>query len=177
MSSPQSNSTHTSDSPIALALRTARTPGRPLTELSIGNVTFCSTSSAARPGDSVSTTTVGAFSSGNTSTGMRGTWKPAKTSTPSASRSTASGCRSDHAISWRNMLLVVVRVEGAVGVEVAALAGRSRAREHQLVGAGEHDLVAVAHAALDLDPLAVVDAEVRFDADHLVGVGRIAAEE
>jgi hypothetical protein len=59
---------------MALALRTRRMPGSPLTELSIGNVMFCSTSSAAKPAASVSTTTVGAFSSGNTSTGMRGTW-------------------------------------------------------------------------------------------------------
>jgi hypothetical protein len=71
MSVPQSNSTHTSDSPIELLLRRRRTPGKPLTELSTGKVTYCSTSSAAKPPASVRITTVGAFNSGNTSTGIR----------------------------------------------------------------------------------------------------------
>ncbi len=49
-----------------------RTPGIPFTAASIGKVTYCSTSSAASPAASVITTTVGAFSSGKTSTGICG---------------------------------------------------------------------------------------------------------
>src|SRR6185503_2357463 len=175
MSSPHSNSTQTIDSPTALELRTRRTPDRPFTALSIGNVTFCSTSSAASPGASVSTTTVGAFSSGNTSIGMRGTCQSANPSTMPASSRTTAGWRSENAMRARNMgaLLVLAFVEGAVGVEVAALRCCAGAREHQLVGAREHDLVAVDEPALDLDPAAVVEAQVRFDADDLVGIGGI----
>ena len=47
-----------------------RTPGKPLTELSTGNVMYCSTSSAAYPGDSDMIVTVGALSSGKTSTAI-----------------------------------------------------------------------------------------------------------
>src|SRR5262245_25214295 len=151
MSSPHWNSTQTSDSPIALELRTRRTPGRPLTALSSGNVMFCSTSSAAKPPASVRITTVGAFSSGNTSIGMRGTCQSANTSTIAATSSTTAGWRSEKAMRARNMarlLLVLALMERAVGVEVAALLRRARTREHQLVGAREHDLVAVAQAAL-----------------------------
>jgi len=39
MSVPQSNSTQTIESDVALAERTRRAPGRPLTAVSIGNVT------------------------------------------------------------------------------------------------------------------------------------------
>src|ERR671925_78362 len=44
---------------MALAVRTRRTPGRPFIAVSMGKVTFCSTSSAANPGASPITTTVG----------------------------------------------------------------------------------------------------------------------
>jgi len=51
--------------------RTRVTPGMPLSAVSIGTVTSCSTSSGAMPPASVSTVTCGLFRSGNTSTGMR----------------------------------------------------------------------------------------------------------
>jgi hypothetical protein len=56
---------------MADPLRTRRTPGSPLRDVSIGKVTYCSTSSAASPPASAMMITVGAFSSGNTSTGVR----------------------------------------------------------------------------------------------------------
>jgi hypothetical protein len=102
MSSPQSNSTQSSESPIALALRRRRTPARPPICASSGTVTFCSTSSAARPGASVSTTTVGALSSGKTSTGMRGTCHAASPTIRSAVNSTKVGCRSAERMRARN---------------------------------------------------------------------------
>src|SRR5687768_3110855 len=99
MSVPQSNSTYTIDKLIALPLRTRRTPDRPLTAVSIGSVTFCSTSSADSPPASVRITTVGAFSSGNTSTGMRGTWYADRATTATARSSTSAGFLSENAIS------------------------------------------------------------------------------
>ena len=71
MSVFQSNSTHTTENPVAEEERTRRTPVAPLTAVSTGKVTRRSTSSAAMPLASVITTTVGAFRSGNTSTSMR----------------------------------------------------------------------------------------------------------
>ena len=81
MSIPQSNSTYAIESPMALEVRTRRTPGIPFTADSRGKLTYCSTSSAASPGASVITTTVGTFSSGNTSTGARGRRQAARAST------------------------------------------------------------------------------------------------
>ena len=60
----QSNSTHTTEKPVADELLTRLTPAAPLSDVSTGNVTNCSTSSGAMPGASVMTTTVGAFRSG-----------------------------------------------------------------------------------------------------------------
>ena len=71
MSVPQSNSTHTTEIPCAVDERTRRTPVAPFTDVSMGNDTNASTSSGAMPWASVSTVTVGAVRSGNTSTGMR----------------------------------------------------------------------------------------------------------
>ena len=71
MSVPQSNSTHTTENPVVDEERTLRTPVAPFTEVSMGKVTNCSTSSAAIPSASVITTTVGALRSGNTSTSVR----------------------------------------------------------------------------------------------------------
>ena len=70
MSVPQSNSTHTTEKPLVDCERTRRTPVLPLTAVSIGNVTSCSTSSVAIPPASVMMTTVGALRSGNTSTSV-----------------------------------------------------------------------------------------------------------
>ena len=66
----QSNSTHTTEKPAVDDERTRLTPVAPFTAVSIGNVTSCSTSSAAMPLASVITTTVGAFRSGKTSTSV-----------------------------------------------------------------------------------------------------------
>ena len=71
MSVSQSNSTHTTEKPVAEEERTRRTWVAPLTAVSMGKVTSCSTSSAAMPLASVITTTVGALRSGNTSTSVR----------------------------------------------------------------------------------------------------------
>ena len=70
MSVSQSNSTHTTEKPVVDEERTRRTWVAPFTAVSMGNVTSCSTSSAAIPLASVITTTVGAFRSGNTSTSV-----------------------------------------------------------------------------------------------------------
>ena len=88
---------------MAEALRTRRTPGRPAVAVSNGNVTVCSTSSAASPGLSAITTTVGAFSSGKTSTGIVPTRQVAASSSSAAPTSTTNGRCSANAISWRNM--------------------------------------------------------------------------
>ena len=74
MSVSQSNSTHTTEKPVVDEERTRRTPVAPLTAVSMGNVTSCSTSSAAMPPASVMTTTVGAFRSGKTSTSVWNVW-------------------------------------------------------------------------------------------------------
>ena len=66
----QSNSTHTTEKPVADELLTRLTPAAPLSDVSTGNVTNCSTSSGAMPGASVMTTTVGAFRSGKMSTSV-----------------------------------------------------------------------------------------------------------
>ena len=70
MSVPQSNSTHTTAMPSAVAERTRRTLEAPLMALSSGNVTSDSISSGAMPRPSVRMVTVGAVRSGNTSTGI-----------------------------------------------------------------------------------------------------------
>lgn len=59
------------DRPTPDTERTRVTPGMPLSEVSIGKDTSCSTSSGAMPPASVSTVTTGLFRSGNTSTGVR----------------------------------------------------------------------------------------------------------
>ena len=67
---PQSNSTHTTEKPTAVADRTRRTPAAPFIAVSMGNVTSVSTSEGAMPWASVRIVTVGAVKSGKTSTGM-----------------------------------------------------------------------------------------------------------
>ena len=70
MSVPQSNSTHTTAMPTAVADRTRRTPGPPLMADSSGNVTSASNSSGAMPWPSARMVTVGAVRSGKTSIGI-----------------------------------------------------------------------------------------------------------
>ena len=70
MSVPQSNSTHTTAIPTAVADRTRRTPDAPLMALSSGKVTSDSISSGAMPCPSVRMVTVGAVRSGKTSIGI-----------------------------------------------------------------------------------------------------------
>ena len=88
---------------MAEALRTRRVPGRPLTAVSIGKVTLSSTSSAANPPASVITTTVGALSSGKTSTGMFLLLSPAKTSSRPAKTTTREDWRREKAMSFASM--------------------------------------------------------------------------
>ncbi len=71
MSVPQLNSTQTIEMPADDEDLTLLTFPAPLTAVSTGKVTKRSTSSGAIPCASVSTTTVGAVRSGNTSTSMR----------------------------------------------------------------------------------------------------------
>ena len=81
MSVPQSNSTHTTAMPSAVADRTRLTSDAPLMAASMGNVTSVSISSGAMPWPSVRIVTVGAVRSGNTSTGMsRAVHRPAPAS-------------------------------------------------------------------------------------------------
>ena len=70
MSVSQSNSTQMMENPLVDDERTRRTCVAPLTAVSMGKVTSCSTSSAAMPPASVMTTTVGAVRSGKTSTSV-----------------------------------------------------------------------------------------------------------
>ena len=67
---PQSNSTHTTEKPTAVADRTRRTRAAPFIAVSMGNVTSVSTSVGAMPWASVRIVTVGAVKSGKTSTGI-----------------------------------------------------------------------------------------------------------
>jgi hypothetical protein len=103
MSVPQSNSTQTSERLMALELRTRRTPAMPVIAVSIGNVTYCSTSSAARPPDSLRTTTVGALSSGKTSIGMSRSVIAVKPSRTAAAMSTRAEWVSENRIRARSM--------------------------------------------------------------------------
>ena len=64
MSTPQSNSTVNTDSPVVDSDRTRNTPGVPFIRLSSGKVIIRSTSSAAIPGQEVMMFTSGAFKSG-----------------------------------------------------------------------------------------------------------------
>ena len=101
---------------------------------------------------------------------------------PPPAISTSAAFLSENAMSRLSIAIAASYLSGsgvprAVGVEVAAARRLAAAGELQLVHAVEHHLVARLHAALDDDPLAVADAEVGLDADHLVGVGRVAAEE
>ena len=90
MSTSHPNSTYTTDSPNPDWLRTAFTPVAPSSADSSGYETSVSTSSGARPGHSVMTTTRGRSRSGNTSIGMRAARNPPY---PSATRhrTTTSG--------------------------------------------------------------------------------------
>lgn len=96
MSSPQSNSTHTTATPTAVAERTRRTPLAPFMAASIGKVTSDSRSVGAIPRASASTVTVGAVRSGSTSTGMRAVTYPPHSRKPTASARTSVLFRSDH---------------------------------------------------------------------------------
>ena len=94
MSVPQSNSTHTTENPVVEELRTLRTPVEPLTAVSMGKVTSCSTSSAAIPLASVMTTTVGALRSGNTSiSALKVRYSPAANSSTDATSISSRFCR------------------------------------------------------------------------------------
>ena len=96
MSVPQSNSTHTTAMPTAVADRTRRTPEAPLIALSSGNVTSDSISSGAMPWPSVRMVTVGAVRSGKTSIGI---CRAVQTPAPSSSSDrpiTSQLCSIDH---------------------------------------------------------------------------------
>ena len=94
MSVSQSNSTQTTENPAVLDERTRRTCVAPLTDVSMGKVTSCSTSSAAMPLASVMTTTVGAVKSGNTSTSVcRAVYVPPTSSSTEATSTRMRFCK------------------------------------------------------------------------------------
>ena len=62
-------------------------------------------------------------------------------------------------------------------MEVPAPLGGAAGGEHELEGAVEDDLVAVAQAAEDGDPAPVVDAEVGVETDGGVGIAGVAPED
>jgi hypothetical protein len=143
MSVPQSNSTHTMLMPCEVEERTRRTPVAPFTAVSIGNVTSVSTSSGAMPCASVSTVTVGAVRSGNTSTGMRAAVIVPATSSSAAAATTSSRFRMDQRITLSSI--------GASSVCVAAgevIAGHGG--EAHLVRAGGDDHLARPDAGDDV---------------------------
>ena len=74
-------------------------------------------------------------------------------------------------------VILFVRVKRAVGVKVATLRCLIGAGQHQLERARLDDFVAILDATQDLDPLAVLAAEVCDHADDLVRVLRITAKE
>ena len=88
MSCPQSNSTHTTATPTAVADRTRRTPAAPFSADSIGKVTSDSISSGSMPGASARIVTVGAVRSGSTSSGIRDAVQPPHTRKAAASATT-----------------------------------------------------------------------------------------
>ena len=88
----QSNSAWTIETPMALELRTARTPGDPLRAASMGKVTCASTSSGARPCASVMTVTRGRLRSGKTSIGSVTSDQPPMPRTASAMASVIQRC-------------------------------------------------------------------------------------
>jgi hypothetical protein len=71
MSVPHANSTHTIEMPMPDAERTRRTPVAPFTAARSGTSPASRPPAGASPWASVTTVTVGAVRSGNTSTGMR----------------------------------------------------------------------------------------------------------
>ena len=95
---PQSKSACTIEIPAVLEERTRRTPCAPVSVLSIGKVTSRSISIAAKPGASVSTVTVGAVRSGNTSTGMRRAARDPHTNSAQALSNTTARWRRDQAM-------------------------------------------------------------------------------
>src|SRR5687768_16980902 len=99
MSSPQSNSTHTTATPTAVADLTRRTPLAPFKAVSKGKVTSDSISEGAMPGDSASSVTVGAVKSGSTSTGTVVETYPPQTRRIAASASTRVRLFNDQRIS------------------------------------------------------------------------------
>ena len=101
---PQANSTVTIDRPILVAERTRRTPGAPLSAASIGKLTWASTSTGAMPWASVTTVTVGAVRSGNTSTGVRSVSMPPQASSSTAPSTTNRRLRSDH---WMRVPIMI----------------------------------------------------------------------
>jgi hypothetical protein len=84
-----SKSTQISEMPMPEDERIRRTSRAPLTACSSGSVTRRSTSSGARPSASVTIVTVGAASSGSTSTGITSAERAPKNRSSAASPSTS----------------------------------------------------------------------------------------
>ena len=91
------------ESPSAELDRRRRRPAIPLRAVSIWKVTARSTSSGAYPGASVMIVTVGAFNSGNTSTGIRGMIMALETTRIVARERTSPRRFSDQRMSAFNM--------------------------------------------------------------------------
>src|SRR3990167_970446 len=150
MSVPQSNSTHTIEMPMPDEERTRRTPVEPLTADSIGNVTRVATSCGARPWASVTTVTVGAVRSGNTSMGASRALTVPYTRTPTATMMTSSRLAIDQ---WMRRSM-----GGSVRVAVSGDRAGGR-RELDLVGAAGDDALAGGQALEHLGPAVRPDPE------------------
>ena len=134
MSVPQENSTHIMERLSELLLRTRRTPGSPFTALSMGNVTYCSTSPAEKPPASLIMSTVGAFNSGKMSTGISESLYPAAKSIRPAMISTTVEFLMEKAIR-RWSILVFLSGYGRNGGRPLASGRRRQAsvRKHRQV--------------------------------------------
>src|SRR5262249_39252843 len=152
MSVPQSNSTHTTAMPRAVAERTRRTFKAPLMALSIGNVTRDSISSGAIPRPSVRIVTVGAVKSGNTSTGISRAVQMPPASSSAEKRITIQWCSIDHCTS---------RFMMGSSVDVAFSRETLRGgRELDFIRPANHDAIADADAVADTDLIAIADRDV-----------------
>ena len=72
---------------------------------------------------------------------------------------------------------MILRVEGAVGVEVTGRWTFTAGGQEQLVLAGDDDLVTLADSAENLDPTSIRTPEVGIDSYRLVGIGWVSSED
>src|ERR687891_1007176 len=138
MSVPHSNSTQTTEIPVAVEDRTRRTPEAPLTVVSIGNVTKVSTSSGAIPCASVMMVTEGAVRSGKTSTGILTATIVPPTRTTAAMARTINRFAKDQPISLA--IMFYPSFEWLMRVAVGRKLARKRAKVYAISAFHHHAL-------------------------------------